>query len=81
MWVIWVTLDYEPNHRETLRRYKWRVIFAGKPYMIRGDTEQRSTLGDSAAKSNFLPFDMLLSYLNTFKNGIPIAYMIYSMIL
>lgn len=49
--------------------------------MICRDTEQRSALGGSAARSKFLPFDMPLSYLTPFKNGIPIAYMIYSMML
>ena len=49
--------------------------------MICRETEQRSTLGSSAARSKFLPFDLPLSYLTPFKNDIPIAYMIYSMML
>ena len=48
--------------------------------MICRDTEQ-TILGGSAARSKFLPFDMPLSYLTPFKNGIPIAYMTHSVML
>lgn len=80
MWVIQVTLDYKPNHKETLD-ISGGSSSPGNRVWFAGILKKDLRWGAGQRGLNFFPLDMPLSYLTPFKNGIPIAYMIYSMTL